>query len=314
MPHRQQPYGQGQPGRYASSPPPAPGPTTPHPSAMPPRNHGTHGSGGPAPGRQGPGWQVHGGAPQPRRTNRAVTIAVVVAVVVVLTGFGITGFIAPGFLRSGPAHSEASDPDALVVSLVSALNAKDMAGMRALACADAGPNVESAIIEVGTTTSAQLAGNPSVSGQKVSATVAVTVASGTRQFEITGARSGREWCWSDIAAPGGSQAQGEGGAEQPDSRLGQGRKFAEQVIDKLNKGDAGAVESMLCKDSTSQADLRDLGAKDVRLEIDNGEIEDQAQFVGADLKGTLDGEAISAGRISLFLDEPGWCVYTVYAF
>jgi hypothetical protein len=260
---------------------------------------------------------VPGGAPPPRRTNRAVTIAVVVAVVVVLaTGFGITGFIAPGFLRSGLAQSESSDPDALVVSLVSALNAKDMAGMRALACADAGPNVESAITEVGTTKSAQLAGNPSVSGQKVSATVAVTVASGTRQFEITGARSGREWCWSDIAAPGGSQAPGEGdgGAEQPDSRLHQGRKFAEQVIDKLNKGDAGAVESMLCKDSTSQADLRDLGAKDVRLEIDNGEIEDQAQFVGADLKGTLDGEAISAGRISLFLDEPGWCVYTVYAF
>ena len=105
--------------------------------------------------------------------------AVVAVVVLLVAGFGFTALVAPGFLRTGDARpagtaaedststpAKSSGPEALIQHLVRAANAKDVDGMSDLACSEVGPNVRSAIADIGTTDGAELAGSTSVSGDK----------------------------------------------------------------------------------------------------------------------------------------------------
>jgi hypothetical protein len=61
-------------------------------------------------------------------------------------------------------------------------------------------------------------------------------------------------------------------------------------------------------------ELRELPAagQRVRLRLDPSETVSQAEFIGADLIGTVGGKPISAGRISVFREDSGWCVYSLY--
>ena len=347
MPHPQQPSGQGrQPGQYGGHPPqggpPHPGAQggPPHPGAQGgPPHPGAQGGpphpgpqggppppgfqGGPHPGFQaGPHHPAYGGPP-PRRRNTGAIIAVAAIVASLVAALGITGFVAPGFLRSDQANPAASDdstsskddPDAVIQNLVKAANAKNATGMRSLACADAGPNVQTAITDIAKTDGAELADQTRVSGQKVRAVLDISVTGTARPFEVTVVRSGDAWCWHDIAATNSSGGSTKGSTPQPTANPAEAKKFVQQVLDKVNKGDAAGAKSLLCPDSRSQGDLDAMIGRKVKLQIDPSEqIITDSGYVGADLKGTANGPPVSAARMSGFRQQNGWCVYTIFAF
>ncbi len=238
----------------------------------------------------------------------------VAVVVLLVAGFGFTALVAPGFLRTGDARpagtaaedststpAKSSGPEALIQHLVRAANAKDVDGMSDLACSEVGPNVRSAIADIGTTDGAELAGSTSVSGNKVRATLAISINGGARQVDVTGIRSGNDWCWRDIsaqAAPGPSP--------------GEGKAFVKKVISNLNKGDTTALNGQLCEDSDSKGDVDSLAGRKANVEIDPSELVEHAEFLATDLKGTLDGDPVSAARISAFYQNGSWCAFTIF--
>ena len=235
--------------------------------------------------------------------------------VLLVAGFGFTALVTPGFLRTGGARqagtaagdststpAKSSGPEALIQHLVRAANAKDVDGMSELACSEVGPNVRSAIADIGTTDGAELAGSTSVSGNKVRATLAISINGGARQVDVTGIRNGNEWCWRDISAQGG-------GARTSPS---EGKAFVKKVISNLNKGDTTALNGQLCEDSNSKGDVDSLAGRKVNVEIDTSELMVRAEFVATDLKGTLDGDPVSAARISAFYLNGSWCAFTIF--
>ncbi len=98
-----------------------------------------------------------------------------------------------------------------------------------------------------------------------------------------------------------------------DPAVGKGVEFTEGVLEKLNDGDAAGAKRLLCPDSESQANVDEIARGTARLQIDRDEVGDTGDYVGIDLKGTLDGRPISEGWIAGFLEDDGWCVHTIFA-
>jgi hypothetical protein len=86
----------------------------------------------------------------------------------------------------------------------------------------------------------------------------------------------------------------------------------QSFLDKLNAGDGAGAAAMSCSDSTSQSDITEAAGQSPQLQMDPAGTTADSSYVGADLKGTLNG-ADATGRTSAFLEDGNWCIYTFFA-
>jgi hypothetical protein len=120
----------------------------------------------------------------------------------------------------------------------------------------------------------------------------------------------------DAAAPYPMQI-GSASASGPADSEAEGRRFAQQMVDALNAGDTGTIKGQECGDNDNgiggqkSVDLPKVGQR-VDIRLDSSEIASDDHFTGADLTGTVDGKQINAGRISIFREDAGWCLFTFY--
>jgi hypothetical protein len=289
------------------------------------------------------------GGPQPPKSNKGPIIAIVSIVVLLLTGLGITGFVAPGFFLSddkggnnadsgdkggsgsggggGSEDDSGSGADEFIDKLVAAADDKDKSALRELACADAASSVEGATNDIDQITSAKLKDTEEVSDTEVTAILTITVDGDADDYDATVVKDGGEWCWQALGqGSGGSGSSGsDGSAEAPTQSVpggsgggggatgdSAGEEFVQSFLDKLNAGDGAGAAAMSCSDSTSQTDITEAAAQNPQLEMDPAGTTADSSYVGADLKGTLKGEAAS-GRTSAFLEDGKWCIYTFFA-
>jgi hypothetical protein len=287
-----------------------------------------------------PGGQYGGGGyPPPEKKNTGMIVAVVAIVVLLLGGLGITGFVAPGFFLSDDksnaggntdggtsSTNSGSGADAFIDELVQATDAKDTDKLKDLACDDAESNVQSAIDDIDQISGAKLTDTKEVSDSEVTAILDVTVDGSASSYDATVVKNGSDWCWNDIARSGGGGLPTEDSSEPPTEPSipgggggggggsGEGQQFVQGFLDAVNGGDAAGAKSKLCSDSTSQGDIDDAVQGKASLQMDTSGIEAQDEYVGVDLKGTLNGAPTSAARTSAFLEDGGWCIFTFYAF
>ncbi|MGH3431224.1 MAG: hypothetical protein ACRDQB_00145, partial [Thermocrispum sp.] len=142
---------------------------------------------------------------------------------------------------------------------VAKLAAKDQAGLRALACDDAEPDVQTAIDNVEQITSAKLVGDvTAVDDAHATAKFAVSTTDGEMTYVGELTRQGEKWCWSGVAPessgtppdePGTppSEPTGPGGETGPDGTP----RVVTEFVEKLNAGDTKGVESLFCEGSFS---------------------------------------------------------------
>jgi hypothetical protein len=348
QPYGQQPdpYGQGQqpgqyggyqtpPGGYQQTPPGGyqqPPPTGQYPAGYDP----TAQYGGFPGGQYGGGY----GGPPPPKKNTGMIVAVVAIVVLVLGGLGITGFVAPGFFLSdksdnaggggSPTSSEnGAAADDFIDELVKAADDKDSSTLKDLACSDAESNVQQAIDDIDEISGATLKDTDEKSSSKVVAKLEIVVNSDSADYDATVVKDSKDWCWSDIApSDGGTGDLPTGSPSEPSGTDtsspptgggssgsgGEGETFVQGFLDAVNGGDAAGAKTKLCPDSTSQSDVEDAVKGKANLEMDTAGMESQDEYVGVDLKGTLNGAPTSAARTSAFLEDGGWCIFTFYAF
>jgi hypothetical protein len=208
----------------------------------------------------------------------------------------------------GAGDDESQRSRAFLKSIVEAANDKDVARLRDLACRMPGRNIKPAINHIGTTASWALTSSTLVSADQLDATVTISFrGAGTDEFHLLAVRDDGRWCWNDIVASQPSRP-----TPTPNPEVGKGVDFTKRMLQMLNDGDATGAKAHLCHDSTSQPDVDQAGRGHAELQIDAPEVVDTGDFIGADLKGTINGEPISAGRISGFIEEDGWCAYTIY--
>jgi hypothetical protein len=349
QPYGQQPdpYGQGQqPGQYG------PGPQQPgqyggyqQPPQTPtggyPQQAGQYGGYDPTaqyPQYGGfPGGQYGGyGPPPPPKKNTGMIVAVVAIVVLLLGGLGITGFVAPGFFLSDdknnagggstPSSTKDSGADAFIDELVKAADDKDADALRDLTCSGAKSDVNDAIDDIDQISGAELKDTKDQGGDKAVATVDIAVDGDHADYELTVVKDGKDWCWDNIAVSGGggdlpTPPSGPSEPSDPPSTGGgsggsgtEGEQFVQGFLDQVNGGDAAGAKSKLCPDSTSQGDIDDAVGGKASLQMDTSGMESQSEYIGVDLKGTLNGAPTSAARTSAFLEDGGWCIFTFYAF
>ncbi|MEQ7007499.1 hypothetical protein ABN028_15085 [Actinopolymorpha sp. B17G11] len=93
----------------------------------------------------------------------------------------------------------------------------------------------------------------------------------------------------------------------------EGQALIRTFLDKTNAGDAAGAMRLLCADSDSQVELASAIQGKANLEINTvGQVLSKPDFAAADLKGTVNGEPVSVGRVSAFYQDGGWCVFTFY--
>jgi hypothetical protein len=276
-----------------------------------------------------------GGGPQQPK-NKGPIIAVVAIVVLLLAGVGITGFVAPGFFLSddkgsntgsGPTSSTGSGGDTgggaddFIDKLVTAADDKDESTLEGYQCSDATENVKGATKDIGEIDSAELKDTEEKSDTEVVATLNIVVDGDGDDYEATVVKDGGDWCWQDITSnSGGSDEPSaeESAADAPVPSGGatgdsDGEKFVQSFLDKLNAGDGAGAAALSCSDSTSQADITEAATQSPQLQMDPAGTTADSSYVGADLKGTLNGQA-ATGRTSAFTDDNGnWCIYTFFA-
>jgi hypothetical protein len=341
-PYGQQPdpYGQQQPdqyGQYGGG----------YPQQQPPPT-GQFGAYDPNAQYGGGGYPQYGGlgGPPPKK-NKGPIIAVVAIVVILLAGLGITGFVAPGFFLSGDKKDTAdpggggggggdkgASPDDFIDKLVAAADDRDKSALRDMKCSDADDVVDSAIDAIDDTSAAKLKDTREESDDEVTVVLSITHDSEDDDYAATVVRDGKDWCWQSFGKgtkkptgedPGTSSSEEEpsassdspaastepgGGGSTGDS---DGEQFVQTFLDKLNGGDGAGAVALVCKDSTSQTDITDAATKGAALEVDPAGTTADSSYVGADLKGTVGGADVSS-RVSAFLEDEGWCVYTFYAY
>jgi len=295
----------------------------------------------------GAGYPQYGGfgGPPPPQKSKGPVIAVVAIVVILLAGLGITGFVAPGFFLSDDKTDTASGgggggggggekdpgPDDFIDKLVAAADDKDKSALKNLTCSDKSSSVDGAIDAIDEITGAELKDTKEESDDEVTVVMTITYDGESDEYAATVVKDGKDWCWQDFAKGSSptsgadhptataeepevsdpdtsSEAPGPGGGGDSD-----GEEFVQSFLDKLNAGDGAGAVGLLCKDSTSQADVTEAAGKSPSLEMDPAGTTADSSYVGADLKGTLSG-ADASGRTSAFLEDEGWCIYTFYAF
>ena len=325
-------YGQGQPGQYGGYQQPQT-PTGGYPQQAGP--FGGYDQTAQYPqygGFQGGQYGGYGGPPPPKK-NTGMIVAVVAIVVLLLGGLGITGFVAPGFFLSdnknnaGGGGGETSSPapengvDAFIDDLVKAADDKDSGALRELACGDAEQNVDDAISDINEISGAELKDTKEESADEVVATVDIAVNGDNADYDLTVVKDGKDWCWQNIESSGGGGGLPTAPSAPTDPTEpstggggGEGEQFVQGFLDQVNGGDAAGAKSKLCSDSTSQGDIDDAVGGKASLQMDPAGMESQAEYIGVDLKGTLNGAPTSAARTSAFLEDGGWCIFTFYAF
>jgi hypothetical protein len=287
----------------------------------------------------GGGYQQYGGlggGPQPPKNNKGPIIAIVSIVVLILAGVGVTGFIAPGFFLSDDKGSNTADTstktstkddsgaDAFIDKLVSTADDKDKSGLEDLQCSDATEAVKGATKDIDEISSAKLKDTREKSKTEVVATLDIVVDGKNGDYDATVVKDGSTWCWKDIAAGSGDLSTDESSTDEstddtstssdapPATGDSDGEKFIQSFLDKLNAGDGAGAAAMSCSDSTSQSDITTAGTQSPQLQIDLKGTTADDTYVGADLKGTLNGKD-ATGRTSAFLENDAWCIYTFFA-
>jgi hypothetical protein len=274
-----------------------------------------------------------GGGPQPPKKNTGPIIAIVSIVVLILVGVGITGFVAPGFFLSDKKDSaggtgtttssdQAAGADAFIKKLVSAADDKDKSALEGMQCSDATESVKGATKDIDEISSAELKDTDEKSSSEVVATLDIVVDGKNGDYEATVVKDGKDWCWKDITASGGgdstSSSEDETSEDTSTSDLppatgdSDGEKFVQSFLDKLNAGDGAGAAALSCSDSTSQSDITTAATQAPQLQMDPAGTTADSSYVGADLKGTLNGKDAS-GRTSAFLEDGNWCIYTFFA-
>lgn len=119
-----------------------------------------------------------------------------------------------------------------------------------------------------------------------------------------------------VATSGGDDDGGsDGGATGSDPATGtadgaaDGETVAQQFLNAINSGDEATALGMLCADSTHATDVTDAIAGAARVEMDGTVIDNSATFQSS-LGGTVDGEPITLGSVSMDNEaDTGWCVF-----
>jgi len=293
----------------------------------------------------GGGYPQYGGlGGPPQKKNKGPIIAVVAIAVILLAGLGITGFVAPGFFLSddktdtadpgGGGGDKSVGPEDFIDKLVAAADDRDKKALGNLKCSDAKEVVDSAIDAIDDTSGVKLKDTKEESDDEVTVVLTITHDGEHDDYAATVVRDGEDWCWqhfgkgtskptdednttsssedetsaSDDTVTPSSDSPGGGPTGDSD-----GEKFVQSFLDKLNGGDGAGAAALSCKDSTSQTDITDAATKGAALEIDPAGTNADPSYVGADLKGTVGGADVSS-RVSAFLEDEGWCVYTFYAY
>jgi hypothetical protein len=278
-----------------------------------------------------------GGGPQPPSSNKGPIIAVVTIVVLILAGVGITGFVAPGFFLSDDKSNASTDTktsssdspddkssgaDDFIDQLVKAADSKSESKLESYQCDDATDSVKGATKDIDEIDSAELKDTEEKSDTKVVATLSIVVNGDDGEYEATVVKDGSDWCWKDITSgSGGSDSTESSSTDDEDTSTSDappatgdsdGEKFVQSFLDKLNSGDGAGAAAMSCTDSTSQSDITTAGTQSPQLQMDPSGTTADDTYVGADLKGTLNG-ATASGRTSAFLEDGKWCIYTFFA-
>ena len=295
----------------------------------------------------GGGYQQYGGLggpPEPPKSKTGPIIAIVAIVVLLLGGLGITGFVAPGFFLSDdkegsnnagsgdssskkPTEKKDSGAQEIIDKLVAAADDQDKVALSALKCSDATDTVDNAIEAIDNIDSAEFGEVKDESDSEVTFTVTISFDGKTEDDTITAKKDGGDWCWQDIEAgkPSGGDdsttteetTASDDPVEPPDPSGGatgdsEGEQFVQSFLDKVNGGDGAGAAALSCSDSTSQTDITEAASQGAVLEMDPAGTTADDAYVGADLKGTLAGQAVT-GRTSAFLEEGKWCIYTFFA-
>ena len=118
-------------------------------------------------------------------------------------------------------------------------------------------------------------------------------------------------------APGGADGPGDAsGGDRPGADGGvsaeDGEAFVEEFLTAVNDLDGIGANEMVCSDSPSNSLVDFVIKKDPDLAIDS--VESTRYFLDVDLRGTLGGEPLNLGRVSVKLtDSNAPCVFTFNA-
>ncbi len=291
-----------------------------------------------------------GGPPEPPKSKTGPVIAIVAIVVLLLGGLGITGFVAPGFFLSddkysnnagggsgggggGEPTSEKKDDGSkdFIDKLVGAADQQDASELKTLKCSGATETVDSAIEAIDNIDGAELGDVTEESDDEIQFTVTISYDGKSEDDTITIKKDGSDWCWHDIevgessGGSGSDESATDGPVEDPSATDAppsgggggatgdtDGEQFVQTFLDKLNGGDGAGAAAMSCSDSTSQSSITEAAGQNAQLEMDPAGTTADSSYVGADLKGTLNG-ATASGRTSAFLEDGEWCIYTFFA-
>lgn len=319
MTYPQQPFG----GQSPSDEPPQPGP---HRGYYDPA--GQHGGGF--------------GAPPPRKKNTAANVAAAVTVVLILAGVGFTGFVTPGFFLAGNSTAETSttatpsptassapvsSPEEFLLALVAAWNSNKVTNLRAITCENTQPAVHRAISDVSSVESVKPVGNPKMSADRAVATVRITRAERTQEFEVTFTPNGREWCWQDIAPAADGVVTAESVPRptrtpaDPGTLTAGGKPVDPQAVtamrtflDSINAGDAAKAAAQLCADAIKKPrNIEELVGHKPELELNptmDGRSSDPRSVIMY-LRGTAKGQVVEGHSGNLWMSkyEGAWCVH-----
>lgn len=119
---------------------------------------------------------------------------------------------------------------------------------------------------------------------------------------------------SDGPASGPGSGSGDGSGDSGDSggNSGDGRTVAEEFLTAVNGAKSTEANDMVCPDSPSNSLVDYVIKKKPQLAIDT--VDETKYFLDVKLKGTLDGEPLNLGKISVKLtgsESP--CVFTFNA-
>lgn len=320
MTYPQQPFG----GQSPSDEPSQPGP-----------HHGYYDPSG----QHGGGF----GAPPPRKKNTVANVVAAVTAVLILVGVGFTGFVTPGFFLAGNSAVETSttatpptttsaapvsSPEEFQLALVTALNARKASTLIGITCPDTQPAVHRLISDVSSVNSVKPVGDPKTSADQAVATLRITRAERTQEFEVTFTPDGREWCWQDIApAAGGGVATAEPAPRptrtpaDPGTATAGGKPVDPQTLaamrtflDSINAGDAAKAATQLCSDAIKKPrDIEELVGHKPELELNptmDGRSSDPRSVIMY-LRGTAKGQVVDGHSGNLWMSkyEGTWCVH-----
>ena len=243
-----------------------------------------------------------------------------------LAGLGITGFVAPGFfLGDDKGSAGGSGIDQFAGTLVEAANDQDKSALGDLKCADATDSVDEAITLIGQTGGAELSGTKEIAKDKYVVVVTISYQGTNAPFAATVVKDGNGLCWQDFAPGNGPAGDGDavpgppspGGSDEDDggsdSGSGEGEAFVEEFLNAVNAKDAAKAEGMYCSDAPSNPLVDYVIGKNPKLTL--GEVDRPgSSLVSYLLDGTLDGEPLNQGRVSVRIsgrDSP--CVFTFNA-